>query len=222
MQVPDRTRCPSTNSCTVRPLRTRACRAGAAPARRPPTQAEDRPAGSAPAAPVGCRVPHRCWTTAASSGALGQQPGPHTTAMRTTSGNRRANTKVLGSWVPITTTTRTARPTAPSMTRIQARRLVRQRSAFADTERVQRHQHHGLDGDAAEDVADRDVKLAAGCGGVGDRDLRPVGGHGQPDQAAEGRTEVEPVGQDVGVVRQREPGYPDCRRAGDSAQKVTP
>jgi len=85
----------------------------------------------------------------------------------------------------------------------EARRLVGQWSAFADPERVQGHQDDGLDGDASEDVADRDVKLAAGCGAVGDRDLRQVRRHSQQDQATESLTEVQPVGEDVGVVRER-------------------
>ena len=121
--------------------------------------------------------------------------------MRTTSGESRAKTRFLGSWVPITTTTQDGNDDGALDDQGQARRLVGQRPTFADTERVQCHQNHRLDGDTPEDVADRDVELAAGCGAVGDRDLRQVRGHREQNQSAQRLTEMKTVGQDVGVVR---------------------
>ena len=104
----------------------------------------------------------------------------------------------------------------------EAGRLVGQRPSFADTKRVQRDQDDCLDGDAAQYVADCDVKLAACCGAVGDGDFRQVRGHREQDQPAEGLPEVEPVGQDVGVVRQRDPGNPDRGRAAHEDQQLGP
>ena len=46
----------------------------------------------------------------------------------------------------------------------EVRNLVSQRSPFPNTES---DEHHGLDRDATQDVADRDVKLAARCRTVG-------------------------------------------------------
>ncbi len=46
-------------------------------------------------------------------------PTTQTIAMRTTSGESRATTRSLGSCVPMMTTTRTARTTAPSMTSVR-------------------------------------------------------------------------------------------------------
>jgi len=103
--------------------------------------------------------------------------------------------------VPITTATRTASTTAPFDDQGQARRLVSQRAPYPDTERIESDEYPGLDRDATQDVADRDVELAARGGTVGDRDLREVSGHREQDQPAESLTQVQPVGQQVGVVR---------------------
>jgi hypothetical protein len=68
------------------------------------------------------------------------------------------------------------------------------------------HENHGLNRDATEDVADRDVELAAG-------------GREQ-DQPAEGLAQVQAVGQDVGVVGQEDPGDPDRDRAADEDENL--
>ena len=90
---------------------------------------------------------------------------------------------------------------APFDDQSEARSQVSQRSPLPNTERVESDEHHGLDRDATQDVADRDGELAARGGTVGDRDLREVSGHCEQDQPAESLTEVQPVGQHVGVVR---------------------
>jgi len=64
--------------------------------------------------------------------------------------------------------------------------------------------------------------LAACCGAVGDGDLRQVRGDGEQDQPAESLTEVEPVSQDVGVVRQRDAGNPDLAALPTKDQDLNP
>jgi hypothetical protein len=88
---------------------------------------------------------------------------------------------------------------------------VGQRLPAADTECVQHDQHDGLDGDAAEDVPYRDTDVAGCRRGDDDRDLRQVRRHGQQDQAAECRARMQPGGQHVGLVGQRNAGNPDRR-----------
>ncbi len=61
----------------------------------------------------------------------------------------------------------------------QACRLVSQRSFDPHPEGAQRYEHDGLDSDAAQDVADRDVDLPVERRGERDRDLGQVRRHGQ-------------------------------------------
>ncbi len=87
-------------------------------------------------------------------------------------------------------------------------------------EDVQDDDDDGLQGDAAEDVADRDLDLTARCSGDRDRDLGQVGGDGEHDQPAESVPEVQLVVQDVrglGELDTREPDH-HTRRDEDRKQ----
>jgi len=102
----------------------------------------------------------------------------------------------------------------------QARRLVGQRAAGPHPERVEGDQDHGLDGDATENVADGDVEPVGRGRADGDRDLGQVGRDREQDQAAERRSEVQPVGQHVGARAQPDAGDPDDHRADDEDGEV--
>ena len=62
--------------------------------------------------------------------------------------------------------------------------LIGQGAALAHAEGIERDEHHGLDRDTTEDVADRDVEMAAGRCAVGDGDLGQVRGDREQDQSA--------------------------------------
>ena len=104
----------------------------------------------------------------------------------------------------------------------QARGLVGQGAPDPDAEGVQRDEHDRLDGDTTQDVADGDIHLAVQRGGDGDRDFGKVGGDGEQDEPAQRRTQVESVGEHVGVVRQRDPRDPDGDRAAHEQQQCGP
>ncbi len=81
--------------------------------------------------------------------------------------------------------------------------------------------HRGAIASAMSRV-ERDVELVRRRGAHRDGDLGQVRGHREQDQPAQGLTQVQPVGQDVGVVRQRDTGYPDERGAADEDQQFSP
>ena len=100
----------------------------------------------------------------------------------------------------------------------QAGRDVGERLAHA--ERIDHDQHHGLHRDPAEDVADCDLHLTRGRRTDGDRQL----GEGfvataRQDEPAQGGPQVQALCQDVGVVRELDPGQPDDRPAREEDQQ---
>jgi hypothetical protein len=101
-------------------------------------------------------------------------------------------------------------------------RAVGQRRSVALAEDVEDDQHDGLDRDAAEDVADRDTDVATGRGGDGDDELGQVRGHREQDHATECGTQVQPRGQDVGLVRQGDPRDPHGGGRRHEDQRVHP
>ncbi|MBB5932197.1 hypothetical protein FHS34_007706 [Streptomyces echinatus] len=87
-----------------------------------------------------------------------------------------------------------------------------QRGTWPYTGRVQDRQDDGLDGDAAEDVADGDIELAGQGGADGDGDLREVGGDRQEYQPAQRAAQVKALGEHVRVVGQLDTRVPDDGR----------
>lgn len=85
----------------------------------------------------------------------------------------------------------------------------------ASTEGVEHDEDDGLQGDPAQDVADRDRDVAGGGGADGDGDLGQVRGDGEDDQPAQGAAEVEVRVDDVGALRQPDAGEPDDDPSGD-------
>ncbi len=73
----------------------------------------------------------------------------------------------------------------------QARGLIGQGSPGSDPESVQCDEHHRLQRDTAEDVADGGVEMTAGRRTVGDGNLRQIGRDRQDDQATEGVAEMQ-------------------------------
>jgi hypothetical protein len=92
--------------------------------------------------------------------------------------------------------------------------------ARAEPPDVEHHQHHRLDGDPAQDVADGQAEVAAHGGAGDDGDLRQVGGDRQEQQPAQRLAQAKAGGQDVGGVRQPHAGHPHHRRgAGEQDQE---
>ncbi|MDQ0604759.1 hypothetical protein QF037_009104 [Streptomyces canus] len=94
-----------------------------------------------------------------------------------------------------------------------------QRGAGPYTGGVEDGQDDGLDGDAAEDVADGDVELARQGGADGDGDLGQVGGDREEDQAAQRTAQVKAFSEHVCVVGQLDTGVPDDGRTGHEHQR---
>ena len=103
----------------------------------------------------------------------------------------------------------------------QRRGPVGQGVPAAHSERVQGDQHDRLQRDAAEQVAHGDTDVARHRRADGDGDLRQVRRDRQHDEPAQGRAEVQPLGQHVGLVGQLHPGHPDrrCRHDEDPQQQ---
>jgi hypothetical protein len=89
-------------------------------------------------------------------------------------------------------------------------------------EDVEDDEHHGLDRDAAEDVADRDRHVARQGRADRDRDLGQVRRDGEHDQPAEGAADVQPVVEHVGGLRQLDAGDPGDGGRGDEDDDQEP
>jgi hypothetical protein len=84
----------------------------------------------------------------------------------------------------------------------QRRRAVCQRVATANAERVEDDQYDGLNGYAAEDVADGHADVARQRCASDDRDFGRVGRQREQDQPAQRRSQMQPRREDVGLLGQ--------------------
>jgi hypothetical protein len=107
---------------------------------------------------------------------------------------------------------------------LQRCRAVGQRPAAAQPKGVERDEHDGLDGDAAEDIADRDAEVVVERGAGGDRDLRQVRRDGEHDEPAQRLPDPEAGGENVrrvGQLHARQP-HRDRRHGEDGDERREP
>ena len=149
--------------------------------------------GASPDSCHGRLLPARCTSSRLTSQVI---------AISSPSGVTRHTITLAGSCVPAITTAEHRDDRQPFEYQDQRRRAVCLRVATANAERVEDDQYDGLNGYAAEDVADGHADVARQRCASDDRDFGRVGRQREQDQPAQRRSQMQPRREDVGLLGQ--------------------